>query len=185
MLRSILALCVLAASTTATAAPLQPTSKWEVEYAASKCSAKRMFGEHALAFQPAPFGLTSKFTVVGPGRALRVRQYPATVDPVDGNGGIKASSLIYPLSVKGRRGVVIILPTADAQRIQNSGRLRVLAGHRAVKDPTTLGAAERTEFDLALGWTPALTKALDTCMADLRNIGEWSTESFRSRLVAV
>ena len=170
MLRSlfaVIAACVVCAP--AAAAPLQPTGKWEVQYADSSCVAKRSFGDHTLAIQPAPLGLTTRLIVEAPGRALRVRQYPATIIPEGSADGIKASTLIYPLRTKGRRGIQIILPTADMDRIRPGGRLRIVAGHKVRKETSGLpDAPEKTEVDLAFGSTGAVSNALETCMADLR-----------------
>lgn len=170
MLRSffpVIATCVVC--TPVAAAPLQPTGKWEVQYADSSCVAKRSFGDHILAIQPAPLGLTTRIIVEAPGRAMRARQYPATIVPEDGVDGIKASTLIYPLATKGRRGMQVIVPTATMDRIEKGGRLRIFAGHKARKSTGGMAdAAEKTQVDLALGSTASLSSAMDTCMADLR-----------------
>ena len=150
------------------AAPLQPTSKWVVDYSASSCTARRVFGDHAMSIVPSPLGSSTRVIIEGPGRALRARQYPSMVDPADRRGAVKASSLIYPLKAKGRRGIYSVLPNDLVARLLGSGKVEIRAGKQdsrliwGDRSASAMGAA------LAIGGGASLTKAIETCMTDLR-----------------
>ena len=150
------------------AAPLQPTSKWVVDYSASSCTARRVFGDHAMSIVPSPLGSSTRVIIEGPGRALRARQYPSMVDPADGRGAVKASSLIYPLKAKARRGIYSVLPNDLVARLLGSGKVEIRAGRQdsrliwADRSASAMGAA------LAIGGGASLAKAIETCMTDLR-----------------
>lgn len=172
MWRSFLCLSVLVLTispTPAVAAPLQPTSKWVVDYTPSNCTARRTFGEHAISIVPSPLGSSTRIIIEGPGRALRARQYPSTVDPIDGRDPVRASSLIYPFkAAKGRRGIYTVLPNDLVARMLASGKIDIRAG----KQESRLIWADRTASPmgaaLAIGGGSTLSKVIDTCMADLR-----------------
>ena len=151
------------------AAPLQPTGKWVVDYTPSSCTARRTFGDHAISIVPSPLGSSTRVIIEGPGRALRARQFPSMVDPDDGRGAVKASSLIYPFkAAKGRRGIYSVLPNELVSRMLISGKVDIRAGKQdsrliwADRSATPMGAA------LAIGGGAALRQAIVTCMADLR-----------------
>ncbi|MES2904361.1 MAG: energy transducer TonB [Pseudomonadota bacterium] len=166
----ILALPALAIQSTPSAsAPLKPSDKWVVDYTPSSCTARRTFGDHAILIVPSPLGSSTRVIIDGPGRALRARQFPSMVDPDDGRGAVKASSLIYPFkAAKGRRGIYSVLPNDLVTRILLSGKIDIRAGKlesRLIwsdRSATPMGAA------LEIGGGASLNKALDTCMADLR-----------------
>lgn len=91
------------------------------------------------------------------------------VDPDDGRGAAKASSLIYPFkAAKWRRGIYSVLPNELVTRILLSGKIDIRAGKQesrliwSDRSATPMGAA------LEIGGGASLNKALDTCMADLR-----------------
>jgi len=150
------------------AAPLQPTSKWVVDYTPSSCTARRMFGDHAISIVPSPLGSSTRVIIEGPGRALRARQYPSMVDPADERGAVKASSLIYPLKAKGRRGIYSVLPNDLVARMLGSGKVEIRAGKQGSRliwddrSASSMGAA------LAIGGGASLSRAIETCMTDLR-----------------
>lgn len=164
------ALALAFAPAPTTAAPLQPTGKWVVDYTPSSCTARRTFGDHAISIVPSPLGSSTRVIIEGPGRALRARQFPSMVDPDDGRGAVKASSLIYPFkAAKGRRGIYSVIPNDLVSRILLSGKLDIRAGKQeggrliwADRSATSMGAA------LAIGGGASLLKAIETCMIDLR-----------------
>jgi len=172
MLRLSLMLAATAAATMPArlaAAPLQPTGKWVVDYTPSSCTARRAFGDHAISIVPSPLGSSTRVIIEGPGRAVRARQFPSMVDPDDGRGAVKASSLIYPFkSAKGRRGIYSVLPNELVSRMLASGKLDIRAGKQdsrliwADRSASPMGAA------LAVGGGASLLSAINTCMADLR-----------------
>ena len=166
---AVAALALAVHSVPSIAAPLQPSGKWVVDYTPSSCTARRTFGDHAISIVPSPLGTSTRVIIEGPGRALRARQFPSMVDPVDGRGAVRASSLIYPFkAAKGRRGIYSVLPNDLVTRMLISGKLDVRAGKQegrliwADRSVSPMGAA------LAIGGGASLSKAIDTCMADLR-----------------
>lgn len=166
MLRSspIIAAAVLAIQPAAApAAPLPPTGKWNVEYNPTSCEAKRRFGEIAIAIIPGPLGQSTRVMVELPGKAPRARQYPAVVDPVDGNGPAKATALLFPMKRNGLRGLYSVLPNDLIDRAMASGAITIHVGSPRLKI-----RSQSADVSLALGSTAALRKALDKCMADLR-----------------
>lgn len=163
------ALALAAQPTAASSAPVQPTGKWMVDYTPSSCTARRTFGDHAISIVPSPLGSSTRVIVEGPGRALRARQFPSMIDPMDGRGTVKASSLIYPFkAAKGRRGIYSVLPNDLVARMLDSGKLDIRAG----KQETRLVWADRSAgamgAALVIGGGPSLRKAIDACMTDLR-----------------
>ncbi len=160
--------CVLATQPLA-AAPLQPTGKWVVNYTEANCVARRTFGDYAISIVPSPLGSSTRVIVDGPGRAVRARQFPSVIDPDDGRGAVKASSLIYPFKAKGRRGIYTVVPNELVSRMLASGKVDIRTGKSAApplwaeRSVSPMGAA------LAIGGGNTLTKALDKCMVDLRD----------------
>ena len=166
---AVAALALAVHSVPSIAAPLQPSGKWVVDYTPSSCTARRTFGDHAISIVPSPLGTSTRVIIEGPGRALRARQFPSMVDAVDGRGAVRASSLIYPFkAAKGRRGIYSVLPNDLVTRMLISGKLDIRAGKQegrliwADRSVSPMGAA------LAIGGGASLSKAIDTCMADLR-----------------
>lgn len=152
------------------AAPLQPSGKWVVDYTPSSCTARRTFGDHAISIVPSPLGGSTRVIIEGPGRAVRARQFPSMVDPVDGRGAVKASSLIYPFkAAKGRRGIYSVIPNELVARMLTSGKLDIFAGKQESRLIWSDRSASPMGAALALGGGPSLIRAINTCMIDLRN----------------
>lgn len=156
---------VLVLTAPAEAAPLQPTSPWNVHYTATSCEAKRRFGDYAISFAPAPLGETIRMMIEMPGPAARARQFPAVIDTGGNSEPEKASALLFPLSKKGLRGIYSVMPKATAYRAFANGELGIRVGSAINRDATSVKAAHA---HLALGKTEALRKALDTCLTDLQ-----------------
>lgn len=167
MLRSlsIVAVFALAFQSPASAAPLQPTGKWVMNYTPTACEAKRRFGEIGLAIIPGPLGQSTRLMVELPGKAMRARQHRASIDPEDGRGAVKATALLFPLKKPGARGLYTVLPNELVERAMASGMISIRVGSEEMSGRVALNSAFT---QLALGSTGSLRKALDTCMADLR-----------------
>lgn len=167
-------LCVIAAllvssALPAAAAPLQPTSKWEVQYSDVACTAKRAYGDYTLAFQPSPLGRSVRYVIEGPGRADAAHQFETDLIVADGGPPIRTSSLIYPLPDKGRRGMQLILSAPESDRLQVASEFSVesdLLARKKTGDRVRRQERMTANFDAKIG--RALAKALGTCMADLR-----------------
>lgn len=166
MLRPSLIVAAVALATqsvSAAAAPLQPTGKWNVEYNATSCEAKRRFGDTAIAIIPGPLGQSTRLMVELAGKAPRARQYPAMIDPNDGRGAAKATALLFPMKKGGVRGLYSVLPNELVDRAMASGSIAIHVGN-----PRFNIRSQSADISLALGSTATLRKALDQCMADLR-----------------
>jgi TonB family protein len=151
-------------SAPAGAEPVQPTTAWNVNYTATSCDAKRRFGDVAVVITPAPLGKTMRVLIEMPGGARRARQFPALFDARDGRGAEKVTALVYPLSKKGFRGLYSVMPRDVVQRAMASGQMEIRAGNSVAR---AVGAPVASAH-LALGKTGSLSKALDTCLADLQ-----------------
>ena len=150
----------------AKAAPLPPTSPWNVNYTATSCDAKRRFGDMAISITPAPLGESIRLMIEMPGRAAQARQYPARLFSDDGRSPELITALLFPLSKKGVRGLYTVLPKATVDRILARGELDMRVG-----SATAMGNKlnyTTSHVHLALGKTGALMKALGTCLADLQ-----------------
>lgn len=155
------------------AASLQPTGKWEVEYTATTCTAKRKFGDVTVSVSPAPLGQTVNLVIVGPGQADQfARQYSSTIDPGDGGAPIRATTMVYPVRAKGRVAMTTIISLQEADRIGRGSRLRFAttrALSRQMRYPTRLQKSQvQLTADVQLAVTPALGKAMTACGDDLR-----------------
>jgi len=148
---------------------LQPTGPWHLYYLPNTCAAERPFGEHILRLEIAPIGDATPLIIVGPGRSSESRQFDSLVELSGGASPIKASSLIYGTSKKGRRGITTVLAPSDAARVSNSRwlRLRTLgigpASKRMEPSRTPVFSAE-----FEIGSTVGLAKELAKCIDDLR-----------------
>lgn len=160
----ILAAAMLATqAVAATAPPLQPTGKWQVEYNPTSCEAKRRFGDTAIAIIPGPLGQSTRLMVELPGKAMRARQYPAMIDPNDGRGAAKATALLFPMKKVGVRGLYSVIPNDLVERAMTSGSFAIHVGN-----PRLNIRSQSADVNLALGSTATLRKALEQCMVDLR-----------------
>jgi hypothetical protein len=168
MLRPILACCAALTPALAAAAPAEPTSKWAMEYSPTACTAKRAFGDKAIAITPSPLGVTTRIVLDVPGRAVAASHVNSSVDPGDGGGRISTTSIIFPTSRKGHRGIYTVMNVADAKRILDSGRLTLVTGQLSDREMITDRAIDLTGASFNLGKMGALNAALETCMADLR-----------------
>lgn len=165
-------LSALLYSSAVSAEPLQPTSKWEVQYSDVACTAKRQFGDYLLAIQPSPLGKTVRYVIEGPGRMSAAHQFETEILVADGGRPIHTSSLVYLLPAKDRRGMEIILSQDESRRLQSSNEFGIssdLLDSRAVENRVRRNEPMAVQFNASFGGT--LSKALDDCMADLR--GHW------------
>lgn len=148
------------------AAPLAPTTPWNVDYTATSCDAKRRFGDVALVITPAPLGQTMRVMVEMPGRSAQATQYPARLFLGEGRAPQLITAMMYPLSKKGLRGLYAVLPKSIVEEAVVGGELDIRVGSAtAIGNKLNYTTAR---VHLALGKTGALVKALDTCLADLQ-----------------
>lgn len=164
-----LSACLLALlPAAALAAPAEPTGKWAMDYSPTACTAKRAFGDRAIAITPAPLGATVRLLIEIPGRATKAGHVYSAIDPGDGKGVIGTTSILFPTSRPGVRGIYTVLPAADAARVLESGKIVLRTGRNSERSIVTARADGVAGADLNLGKMEPLRAALDTCMADLR-----------------
>ena len=146
-----------------------PTGAWEIEHSSSACIAKRSYGQQVLSIQPSPLGGWTRLAIEGPGRAPGVRQYWSTIDIAKGTPPIKATSMIYPLEKRGRRGIMTVFADSDVERLFAAGHISLRSGLK--NDPRVTFANREmntTSAALSLDSTEALKTSLALCLADLK-----------------
>ena len=110
-------LAVLASAGAASAAPLQPTSPWNVNYTATSCDAKRRFGDVALVITPAPLGETMRALAhLGESLALQreIGNREGVIEVVEGAACVAASA------GDARRAVVLATAAARARVVHET-----------------------------------------------------------------
>lgn len=169
MLRHLVTAALVAHPLGASAAPLEPTSKWHLFYEESSCIAERSFGNHTLSFQPSPLGTTTRLVILGPGRIMRTRQLDSMIELANGMPPIKTSSLVYGTSKKGIRGITTVLPLNEADKLAKSTWFRISTLGTGPKSKRTTPTSEPIYTgEFALGSTVALARELDKCLTDLQ-----------------
>lgn len=146
------------------ATPLEPTSKWWLDYDEAQCIASRDYGTKddplAIGFKPSPMGGIMRIIVVRSGNYMLADQYPVSVQ-FDGQPPMKMSALQYAESKKKVRVMSINVPRATVDANKDAGSITIeTSGFR------------RT---FAMTDVPALLAELDKCLVDLRetwNVGK-------------
>lgn len=163
MLRFFVLTTLVATLVGAPAAPLQPTGKWTVDYAASNCSASRPFGPGeaplTLSIKPAHSGGSARLVLSNAWTQLKVANHATTVDFGDGDKPFRTGAMPAMGLGPARAVVIVDLPAVQASRLRTARTIRVAAS----------GILDR---EFALGPTGPLFETLDKCLADLRTY--WS-----------
>ena len=142
--------------------PLQPTSKWNVDFGDAHCVAMRSYGSPdkplTLAFKPSPIGDVMQLAVVRESSRTNTDEYPGSLF-IDDAPAIKVSVLAH--TVKGGKNRVnsINLPLETFAPVRSATRLR-------------LRSFGETDQAFALSDLAAVSRALDRCVADLRK--DWN-----------
>ena len=146
-------------TSSALGAPLEPTSKWLLDYDEAQCVASRDYGTKAdpisIGFKPSPMGGIMRILVVQNGPYLLADQYTAWVKFGD-QPAMKMSALQYAESKKKLRVVSINVPRS------------VIEANKDAKSITIDTAGLSRTF--VLSDVPALLDELDKCLVDLREI---------------
>jgi TonB family protein len=155
----MIAVAVIAATSTPASAaePLQPTSKWNVDYDTAQCTAARNYGTEdkplLLILKPSPFGGVMRLLVVRKGRF----SWPATEIRAtlrfDEQAPSKANALKFSSEDKRLTVYSVNLPMEDFKARQLAKSISL----------TTDGL----DVTFALDFVPALLKELEKCRADL------------------
>jgi hypothetical protein len=167
-----LALMSSAAAIPASAAVLQPTENWDVDYGLTQCTAARSFGD---ASAPVVFGIVPSLSgdsyklLVSVPRAGPVfaEESKGTVD--FGRGGISSGTLHY-----GAKGVAL-----SVYQFRIPAAYLSEAGSAAT---VSLRSADGANFTFALSDMPALIGGLRNCTADLQHY--WNMRAGRAMTAA-
>jgi len=155
-----LALFASLSSPAAAAPPLAPTANWVVDFAPSQCTAARSYGTKdkplALVLKPAVLGDVMTLAIIRDGAHSDVSQHNASIT-LDQGPPIPVSMLAFSPKGQKRRVEMINLSLASFAAVRQSGSLSI-AGH---------GVARRNFLLSEMG---ALAKAMDTCLADLKQV---------------
>ena len=163
-IRALAALALLAGSTGAQSAPLQPTGKWVVHFDDSQCLAERNYGpkEHSLflALKQPALGDVIQMDVVERGRTESATQLNGRVE-FDDQAPLKATVLRYMPSQSDFRVHMINLPRGQ---LAAAGKAKTLHFRTSGMDET-----------FALDSLEQLLRVMDRCAADLRAF--WNVKS--------
>ena len=152
---ALFGLIVASIAQSATAAPLQPNSKWHVDYDEAQCTATRNYGTDdkplLLVLKPSPYGGSIRLLLISAGASTEpARQLEASVQ-FDGQPRIETTALKYS---GGQRTVRSInLPMADVKAQQNAKTISI--------------ASAGSDYSFALSDVPPLLGALEKCRVAL------------------
>jgi len=156
--RGLAILCVSCLAAPAAAAdPQAPTGKWVLNYEAAQCNAYRNYGTEKdplyLAFKAPPVGDVVQLMVVQDGPRMSAEQRDINVRIGD-RPPLKTNMLVYRQKAKFRTKL-INLPRAEFEALRDAPSVEI--------------KGEGQDYAFALSDTASLMKALDTCLADLRD----------------
>lgn len=154
-------LATLAAPALAAAAvPLQPTSKWNVDFGDAHCIAMRNYGTDAsllmLAIKASPVGDVMQVSLVRPSMKQETNQYPGSMTIGD-LPPTKVSVLGYRAKGSKNRIDAINLPLDQYQPLRTASVVR-------------LRSAGEIDASFALSDMAPVARALDRCVAGLRSV---------------
>jgi TonB family protein len=153
--------------------PLQPTGKWDLDYAPAQCAAYRQYGntEHpiTLMIRPSPTGETYEILVarkdVSPEFAEELK---GSVD--FGRGPIKAWLLHYRTPEKHLDVYQFRISAVEMAQARSAASV-------------TLRINDAPDFAFSLASMPQLLKGLDACTADLKTY--WNMDGEKDGRIAV
>lgn len=163
------------------AAPLQPTSKWHVDFADSQCVASRDYGPEGnplfLMFKKPPIGDVLQIAVVRNG-ALELQDQTAGEIQFDERSPIKTSLLEYGVKNLGQRILTLNLKIVDPA-LRHASKIRIRTRPEILKYGETLPKAQ-SDFTFKSTDVPQVLDLLDECAADLRKIWNVWDENYVS-----
>lgn len=164
---SALVTVVLLGAGTASAAPLAPSGKWEVDNGEAACSASREFGTGenrvVLLFKPAPFWDVVRVTLMQPGKARRPSQREISMR-LDHGEERKTTAIVY--GAEAPNGTDFIVHHINVP-------MEVFAEIRRAK--SLQFRSETIDYDLTVPLLPQVGALLQSCiekLQDVWNVGE-------------
>lgn len=157
-LASAVALISVLATPARAAEPLQPTSKWNVDFGDAHCVAMRSYGTPdkplTLAFKPSPIGDVMQLALVRESTKVNTDEYPGSL-AISGAPAMKVSVLAHSIKRGKNRVNSINLPLATYAPVRTATELR-------------LRSSDGVDATFALSDMAAVARALDRCVAGLR-----------------
>ena len=159
-LRIAIAACIAGLAQQATAAPLQPTSTWFVDYDDAQCVATRNYGtdEKPLLFvmKPSPFGGVMRILIISQGYYSTADQMIARVQ-FDDRPNIKTKALRYSDDERKLKIQSINLPMNSFRAQEGAKSIAISVSGTdhsfALSDvPTVLGELEKCRLNLLEVW---------------------------------
>lgn len=168
--RLVLGLMLMVSAATR-AAPLPPSSPWQVTNADGVCAGRRAHSKQALTIMPSPLGQWGRVVVEGPGRVSAIRQYRTVIDVGDRGGPIRTTSMVYPLSARGQRGIMTVISPGDLERLFQANRFTIRSSRG--NDPRVIW--ENREIDsasasFAMSEGAVLRDQLEACTRSIKTM---------------
>ena len=176
--RSISFLAAMSAAVAAqsvSAAPLQPTGKWHVDFADSQCVASRDYGAEGrplfLVFKKPAIGDVLQIAVVQNGSVQEPTQLDGEVS-FDNLPPIETSILEYGVRKLKQRALMINLQTVDLAPMVRTSTLRIRSLPQKPNRGIRMDLAARTQTDqtFAMRDTSTVIQLLNECADDLQKV---------------
>ena len=157
-------LVVVTAASAASAAPREPTGKWNVAFDDAQCVASRSYGSAEeplhLVLKAPPVGGVMQIAVLRNGGYAEATQVGATIG-IDEQPQLKTNMLMFSPKKSKTRVYTLNLPSADFARIRGAKSLSIRSS----------GLSET----FSVSQIEALLKVMDQCVTDLRRV--WNVSS--------
>lgn len=169
------AMSAVVAAQSVSAAPLQPTGKWHVDFADSQCVASRDYGAEGR-----PLFLVFKKPVIGDVLQIAVVQNGSVQEPTQLDGEvsfdnlppIETSILEYGVRKLKQRALMINLQTVDLAPMVRTSSLRIRSLPQKPNRGIRMDLAARTQTDqtFAMRDTSTVIRLLNECADDLQKV---------------
>lgn len=151
-------LASIAAIVLAQTAPLQPSSKWNVDYGKDMCTVGRSFGDDGITFGFRPDGFAGQggmLVLLQPAKSgARFHEFSQSIEVADGADPIKVSAKSHYIRERRSRVVTMVVNAEELGRLKTAESFAVpISG--------------RQRIALAPGNFAAALAALDKCSDDL------------------
>lgn len=158
VIRAVALSLLILGPSASSAAPLQPTDKWVLNYEDAQCNAYRSYGSEKkplfLAFKAPPVGSVVQLMVVQDGPRMNGEQYNVSVKIGD-RPALKTNMLVFRGKQGKFRTKLINLPRIEFEAFRGAGSLEIE------------GVGQ--DYSFSLSDTAPFMKALDDCLTDLRD----------------
>jgi TonB family protein len=186
-------LASIAAIAAAQAAPLQPSSKWNVDYGKEMCTVGRSFGDDGITFGFRPDGFAGQggmLVVLQPAKSgARYHEFSQSIEVADGADPIKVSAKSYYIRERQSRVVTMVVNAEELGRLKaaKSFAVPVSGRERIALAPDNFAAAlaalDKCSDDLmGMHGVPMTEIAQATVRTTARRAERWFTYPSSSRM---